>query len=79
MKGTLYTSETMNGHLLYPTKIYSEIELHRRYCEKWKKEFCTKCFGRGLTEFAENLLIELEEANEITLSDNLRKKVYHED
>ncbi len=37
---------------------YKKILSHRRYCNKWGKEFCLDCFGGGLNLFVEKLIIK---------------------
>jgi len=52
-------------------KTYRKVLLHRISCPKWEKKFCLDCFGGGLTEFVNNLIIELEEETK----ENERKRV----
>lgn len=41
------------------SKTYRKVLDHRRNCGKWKKEFCMKCFGDGLTIFLRSLVDEV--------------------
>ena len=53
---SVYTEDA--EEFMKQSKTYRKVLKHRRNCEKFGKEFCLKCFGKGLTQFNKDLQTE---------------------